>query len=260
MRRLMILMVAVLGMFGSDAFAIYDAGTGRFMQRDPIKYRGGSMSLYEYVGSSPTKSTDPSGLKLTVGGSSSFRKNVAKSLNEMCPKGDFKINSDGTVESQNDDFGNCNGVNDKDSNPELCNCLRNTINSDRNIRIQPWVLKGGKTANNDEWLPDDEDDPWGDGVVHIGRGMENNGVGYPGHYDSVDDAKKIWPRNIHRVPWNMTIAIAHELCAHAMDNLDHRNPDGSPSKDAYTENDPVIKRENEYRDELGPGYGTRTGT
>ncbi len=35
-RRLMILMVAVIGMFGSDAYAVYDAGSGRWLERDPI--------------------------------------------------------------------------------------------------------------------------------------------------------------------------------------------------------------------------------
>ncbi len=63
MRRLMILMVAVLGMFGSDALAIYDAGTGRFMQRDPIGYASGTTNLYAYVGSSPLNWLDPFGLK-----------------------------------------------------------------------------------------------------------------------------------------------------------------------------------------------------
>jgi len=35
---------------------------GRWMQRDPIGYDGGSMDLYEYVGGHPTIMTDPSGL------------------------------------------------------------------------------------------------------------------------------------------------------------------------------------------------------
>ena len=67
MRRMLILMVAVIGMFGSDAFAIYAPSTGRFMQRDPIGYAGGSMNLYAYVGSSPTNWIDPYGLKACNG-------------------------------------------------------------------------------------------------------------------------------------------------------------------------------------------------
>ena len=61
MRRMLILMIAVIGMFGSDAFAIYAPSTGRFMQRDPIGYKDG-MNLYQYVKSNPMKYRDPMGL------------------------------------------------------------------------------------------------------------------------------------------------------------------------------------------------------
>ncbi len=40
----------------------YDAGTGRFVTRDPIGYEGG-INLYGYVGNSPTGWIDPDGLK-----------------------------------------------------------------------------------------------------------------------------------------------------------------------------------------------------
>ncbi|MBI4355471.1 MAG: hypothetical protein HY597_03335 [Candidatus Omnitrophica bacterium] len=40
----------------------YDPKTGRFIERDPIGYAGGSLGLYEYVGNNPTNATDPSGL------------------------------------------------------------------------------------------------------------------------------------------------------------------------------------------------------
>ena len=40
---------------------IYDAQTGRFMQRDPLEYQE-SMNLYEYVDSMPTMMVDPYGL------------------------------------------------------------------------------------------------------------------------------------------------------------------------------------------------------
>ncbi len=87
MRRMLILMIAVIGMFGSDAFAIYAPSTGRFMQRDPI----GSMNhlifdnparsktidvrsvwiagstRYEYTKSSPVRYVDPGGLAPTGG-------------------------------------------------------------------------------------------------------------------------------------------------------------------------------------------------
>lgn len=233
---------------------VYNPETGRWMQRDPAGYVDGS-NQYEYVASNPTKYVDPTGLKLTVNGTGQFKKSVLKALNEMCPDGDFKLNSDGTVESQNEEFSDCNT--EDAENPELCKCLQSAMNSDRDIRIERYLIDG-EAANNDQWLPDDENDPWGDGAVQIGKGMKRQ-QSYPGRYDSVEDAKKIWPRNINKVPWNYATALAHELCAHAMDNLDHRNPDGSPRKDIYTETDPVIQRENEYREELGPGYGTRTG-
>ena len=62
-QRMLLVMVAVLEIFGNDAFAIYASGTGRFMQRDPIGYAGGSMNLYQYVLSNPTKYVDPFGLE-----------------------------------------------------------------------------------------------------------------------------------------------------------------------------------------------------
>jgi len=41
----------------------YDALHGRFLQRDPIGYAGGSMNLYEYAKSRPGYYVDPSGLQ-----------------------------------------------------------------------------------------------------------------------------------------------------------------------------------------------------
>jgi RHS repeat-associated protein len=41
----------------------FHAGLGRFASRDPIAYDAGSVNLYEYVGSRPTVSLDPLGLK-----------------------------------------------------------------------------------------------------------------------------------------------------------------------------------------------------
>lgn len=62
MRRLMILMVAVIGMFGSNAFATYDVGLGRWLQKDPAGHVDG-MNSYQYVRSSPGVHNDPNGLK-----------------------------------------------------------------------------------------------------------------------------------------------------------------------------------------------------
>lgn len=85
-RRILILMIAVIGMFGSDAFAVYDTNTGRFMQRDPIGYKGGG-NLYAYVGGSPTVGLDPYGLftvnfSPNVSGPDQARINAA--LNKAC--------------------------------------------------------------------------------------------------------------------------------------------------------------------------------
>ena len=43
---------------------VYNAVTGRFSSRDPIAFSGGSTNLYLYVGNSPSRFTDPSGMLL----------------------------------------------------------------------------------------------------------------------------------------------------------------------------------------------------
>ena len=53
--------LAVTAFATSDALAYYHPRVARFCQRDPIGYEDG-MSLYEYVRSNPTGSTDPMGL------------------------------------------------------------------------------------------------------------------------------------------------------------------------------------------------------
>ena len=42
-------------------FRYYDAGAGRFLNRDPIGY-GGGVNLYNYTGNNPANANDPSGL------------------------------------------------------------------------------------------------------------------------------------------------------------------------------------------------------
>lgn len=41
----------------------YDPNAGRFLNEDPIKFKGGN-NFYRYVGNDPTSGIDPSGLSL----------------------------------------------------------------------------------------------------------------------------------------------------------------------------------------------------
>ena len=53
---------SALGSLMQLGVRFYDAGIGRFTQRDPIGFRGG-LNSYEYVGGLPTSELDPWGLK-----------------------------------------------------------------------------------------------------------------------------------------------------------------------------------------------------
>ncbi len=44
----------------------YDASTGRWTNKDPLRFRGGSTNLYEYVGNDPINFKDPKGLAIVV--------------------------------------------------------------------------------------------------------------------------------------------------------------------------------------------------
>ncbi len=49
----------------------YDAGTGRFVTRDPIGYKGG-INLYGFAGNNPVNESDPSGFDPLFGGAIPF--------------------------------------------------------------------------------------------------------------------------------------------------------------------------------------------
>ncbi len=52
---------AAVGLYHAH-FRFYDPTLGRWLQRDPIEYKGGSINLYEYVRSAPLILIDPNGL------------------------------------------------------------------------------------------------------------------------------------------------------------------------------------------------------
>lgn len=46
----------------------YDPSIGRWLQKDPIKFEGGTTNLYEYVANDPVNHVDPSGLRRPLPG------------------------------------------------------------------------------------------------------------------------------------------------------------------------------------------------
>jgi hypothetical protein len=250
MTRLQILFAFLTTLLASaPAMAVYSPELGRWRQRDPIGYVDGS-NVFGYAKDKPTFAQDPLGLTIRITGNTSQKNRIVEAMNEMCPDGDFKINPDGSVRSDNDKFMDCDGLNEEDSNPELCNCLRNALKNNRDYHIKPYVRDDGGGLGND--YVDNDDYNTQTHEIRIGKGFKRNSH-YPGYYEDEDAKNKIRPAGRNRVPWNLATALAHELCAHGEDGLRHPNDDTR-----YTEDDPVLVRENEYRRELGPEYGIRT--
>ena len=143
-QRMLLVMIAVLGMFGSDAFAIYDTGTGRFMQRDPLGYVDG-MNLYAYTRSSPLNFTDPMGLKIVVEGGARNRQAVQDALQQLCPGA--TVEDDGSVTIDDFDPDSCAGQKDLDGNDcgesPGCDMLRDMNNSPNRYPIKSRRGGGG---------------------------------------------------------------------------------------------------------------------
>lgn len=117
-RSLTILVSVLLGLLAAPAHAIYDPGTGRWLQRDPIGYVDGT-SLYQYVKSRSIDLSDPMGL---TGGSR---------VDDRELEGILKITS----------------------NPDELICLdrarKHAINSVHNVVRNPQ----GPSWNDPSWLP-----------------------------------------------------------------------------------------------------------
>ncbi len=63
----------------------YSPALGRFLQTDPINFKGADINLYRYVGNAPTLRTDPMGLYITYrgGGNQRFWDNYRRSYADM---------------------------------------------------------------------------------------------------------------------------------------------------------------------------------
>ncbi|MBI3622709.1 RHS repeat-associated core domain-containing protein [Candidatus Pacearchaeota archaeon] len=77
----------------------YDAGTGRFLQADPLSGKitnPQSLNKYVYVTNNPMRYTDPSGMKVYIAGSNSERKAILGQFQKLA--GDHQLQTEQTDE------------------------------------------------------------------------------------------------------------------------------------------------------------------
>lgn len=81
MIRALLIALLTLTVFAPEAAAVYDPGTGRFINRDPAGYIDG-MNLYRYGRSNPLRYTDPMGLspESDAWNDSGYQKHVNENL------------------------------------------------------------------------------------------------------------------------------------------------------------------------------------
>ena len=105
----------------------YDSVVGRFLEKDPIGFRGGDMNLYAYVSGSPLKWTDPFGLEVQICSrlwtpTSLFSPHTFLCVDGNCsgkyPSGNFLV-SPGEIRDNSDDKlkASCSAVPGQQSDP-----------------------------------------------------------------------------------------------------------------------------------------------
>ncbi|MBI3831842.1 MAG: RHS repeat-associated core domain-containing protein [Planctomycetes bacterium] len=246
----------------------YSTALGRFVSRDPIKYRGSKWNLYEYVKGKAESWVDPKGYVLTVpwDDEHGFFKNL---LNTLCPEGKWDIGYwDDKVYSTIPDF--CEDrevwvpIKRDESIPECyrgpewyasgylsfiprgckntkhpfsCCCICDAINRWTNFELHKRKEEGG--------LTDDFGSIPGviDVQINVGPGRKG---GYPGFGDPTMPAGRVQSQS--------AIILGHELCGHGLLGVGHP-PEGDPKR--YSVTDPSVEAENKVRAEHG--WGTRTG-
>lgn len=268
--RALILMVALIGMFGNDAFAVYDTSTGRFMQRDPKGYVDGA-SLYQYVRSSPLIFVDPLGLKLSIpGNSQGERDRFKKALNEICPDAEINIDPDGNVTLE----GGCVDTESSD-NPIGCACLNKAVNGGNTIRIMAKNSRESDQAFTEDYrrFPGIRPTaipmldmiytriPGSYTLIHHGDPSKRDIIiGMPGPNKTSPGSSRPPISNNGRVPNSDATELAHELCGHGVgDQNEHGDKESNPN--FYRDpGDPAVVIENDIRFEMNLWrYGTRDG-
>lgn len=230
-----VILFALLAVFGGEAAAKYNPEIGRFMQRDPVGYVDGT-NLYQYVRSMPVSGIDPFGLKLVVDGDAAYRSSVERALQEICPGA--KVEEDGSVT-----VGSCE---DNTEHEQGCECLSSLSGSSKTHTI-----RNGDPGEKPYTVPANDED-W-DKISQPGVGT-----------DSVvnwDPSVSLWedPANIYgpRQPVRDSAVLAHELCGHSQDMDQGTDP-------GYTHPSVLIdgvrphevrprKIENQIREEMGQG-------